>query len=63
MNNVTYLLPIWIDLECRNHISVIGKINQDLKEFFEAESEKIAEDGCSIGIQWSINIHIPGGEI
>lgn len=51
----TYLLPIWIDLEPDQAEVIMKSLNEALTEFFE---EQIANLGCAINVQWSINKHV-----
>lgn len=57
-NTTTYLLPIWIDLEHDNPEAIMMTLNDALTDFFEEQSRQIAEVGCAIEIQWSINQHL-----
>lgn len=55
---ITYLLPIWIDLEHDHPEGIMLALNDALNNFFEEQSKQIAEAGCAIDIQWSINQHL-----
>lgn len=54
----TYLLPIWIDLTHEKHEVIMCALNDALTEFFEEQSELIANVGCTVNVQWSINKHV-----
>jgi hypothetical protein len=57
----TYLLPIWVDLKGENPEGIISALNGALLEFFEEQSELIADTGHTVDIQWSINQHLTLG--
>lgn len=55
----TYLMPIWIDIECHgNPKDVMIDLNEKLTLFFESYGEKVQWDGNTIDIQWSVNKHV-----
>lgn len=54
----TYLLPIWIDLKHDQAEAIMKGLNDALTEFFEEQCDLIANTGCAINVQWSINKHV-----
>jgi len=55
----TYLLPIWVDIDCYGDPKdVLIDLNDKLTEFFETYVDDMAENSNSINIRWSANQHI-----
>ena len=48
----TYLLPIWVDIECHGEPKdILIDLNEKLMEFFEKYGDAVARNGNSIEIQ------------
>ena len=55
----TYLLPIWVDINCHGDPKdILVDLNEKLTEFFENYGDTVAKNSNSIDIQWSVNQHI-----
>lgn len=54
----TYLLPVWVDLTCKNPDVILSALNDALVEFFEEQCDLIAKAGLEVNVQWSINKHM-----
>lgn len=55
---VTYLLPIWIDLQDKHSKAIMKELNDALGRFFGAECRKISEAGLEIDVRWGVMQHI-----
>ena len=55
----TYLLPIWINIDCHGDPKdILIDLNEKLTEFFEEYGDDVARNSNSIEIQWSVNQNI-----
>jgi len=58
-NKATYLMPIWVDINCHGDPKdILVDLNEKLTEFFENYGDTVAKNSNSIDIQWSVNQHI-----
>lgn len=59
----TYLIPIEIDVDCKDPEAVLDEFDDALTEFIKRKGMNLNYAGADITIQWSYNSRIPPKDI